>query len=200
MSHNIHVIVLTSCCYLQAGLKGLLAETLIPLRLLQASSTGEVCKQLATTEAEMIIVARESGTPAGRARTRAQLRHLDWMMSSGAIQKVPCLLLAEDMSITLAGKSFRLTRTNTALDLEILVGGILAHPEKYLGMSKWSALSVQQQAILDGTLAGLDIYELAERMNILPHTVFAHRDVLIKKLGLRNRMELMCLNAQDFTE
>lgn len=37
-------------------------------------------------------------------------------------------------------------------------------------------------------------------MNILPGTVLAHRDNLIKKLELRNSLELMSLNISYFSD
>lgn len=200
MPDNTPVIVLTPCRFLLAGLKGLLEETLMPLQLRHAVSTDEALILQAVTGAAMVIVAQESDSPAGKARARAQLRRLDWLMRTGAMTRVPCLLLAGDMSVTVAGRKFWLTRKYAGLDLEILLGGILAHPQLYLGMAVWSPLSEQQKMILSGTLAGLDVEALAAQMHILPRTVFAHRDILIKKLGLRNRMELMCLSPRDFAD
>ncbi|MBA3211374.1 helix-turn-helix transcriptional regulator [Salmonella enterica] len=198
MSNNIPIIVLTSCRYLLAGLEGLMSDSL--MRLLHAGNMKEVCELQAVTGAEMIIVARESGAPDGLVWSRAQLRRLDWLMLSGRLQRVPCLLLAEDMSMTVAGKTFWLPGKDAALDLKTILSEVLAHPALYVGMAVWCPLSAQQQKILEGTLAGLDVYELAEKMHVLPRTVFVYRDMLIKKLGLRNRMELMFLSVEDFTE
>lgn len=201
MPDNTQIIVLTPCRFLLAGLKALLEEPLMSLQLRHAVNTDEaLILQAVTGAATMVIVAQESDTPAGMARARAQLRRLDWLMRTGAMTRVPCLLLAGDMSMTVAGRKFWLTRRYAGLDLEILLGGILAHPQLYLGMTVWSPLSEQQKIILAGTLAGLDVEALAAQMHILPRTVFAHRDILIKKLGLRNRMELMCLSPRDFED
>lgn len=198
MPDNIPLIILTPCNYLQAGLGKLLEDSLLPLLVLQASCVDETRAIMTSAGAAMILVARESDSPAGMARGRAQMRRLDWLMVSGGMPRVPCLLLGRDMSITVGGKTFWLTREYVGLDLDILLGGILAAPELYLDMSAWSPLSEQQKVILEGTLAGVDVAILAEKMRVLPRTVFSHRDVLIKKLGLHNRLELMCLSPQDF--
>ncbi|HGA5678128.1 TPA: LuxR C-terminal-related transcriptional regulator [Salmonella enterica subsp. enterica serovar Chester] len=192
------VIVLTSCGFLLAGLKSVLQNATVPVRLVQATVPDEIltCKEV--SDAAMILVARESDTPAVVARTLMQMRRLHWFMMAGVIPWVPCLLPAGDMSITVAGKSFWLTRKYVSLDMDILFGGILAYPALYLGMSAWNPLSEQQKVILEGTLAGVGVEALAEQMCLRPHTVFVHRDKLIKKLGLHNRMGLICLSHRDF--
>lgn len=195
---NIPLIVLTPCNYLLAGLEDLLEDLSLPLRVLHASCVDEVRAIMTSVDAAMILVARESDSPAGMARVRALMRRLDWLMVSGGMPRVPCLLLGGDMSITVAGKTFWLTREYVGLDLDILLGGILTAPGIYLSLSAWSPLSDQQKIILEGTLAGMDVGGLAEQMRVLPRTVFSHRDMLIKKLGLHNRLELMCLSPLDF--
>ncbi|EBR4458250.1 helix-turn-helix transcriptional regulator [Salmonella enterica] len=198
MSDNVAVIVLTSCHFLFTGLKQLLSESLIPLRLLQASSVDEVLELQATAGVTMIVVAGESGSPVGYARARAQLWSLERMMMTRALPRVPCLMLVDDMSVTVAGETYWLTPKYLAQDLEMLLGDILVEPERYLDRFGLDLLSAQQRVILDGTLAGLDVEAIAGRMHILPRTVYSHRNMLVKKLGLRNRMELMCLSPRDF--
>ncbi|EAM6659635.1 helix-turn-helix domain-containing protein [Salmonella enterica] len=198
MVSKLSVITLTPCNFLQAGLEGLLEDSSLPLRVLHVSCVDEAWAIMTSVGAAMILVARESDSPAGMARVRAQMRRLDWLMVSGGMPLVPCLLLGGDMSITVAGKTFWLTRKYVGLDLDILLGGILSAPEIYLDMSAWIPLSEQQKVILEGTLAGVDVAVLAEQMRVLPRTVFSHRNMLIKKLGLHNRLELMCLSPLDF--
>ncbi|EDT6741846.1 helix-turn-helix transcriptional regulator [Salmonella enterica subsp. enterica] len=200
MANNISVIVLTPCHFLFSGLKNLLRDNQLQLQFLHASTVDEVQKLQTIPGVSMIMVASESFTPVERSRALVLVRHLDWLMLSGAMPRIPCLLLMSDMSISVSGKIFWLTRGQAGYDLELLLGSILAHMDLYQEISAWSPLSEQQKIILKGTLSGLKVEELAVQMNILPRTVFVHRDVLIKKLGLRNRLELMCLNINNFSD
>ncbi|EEG9646194.1 helix-turn-helix transcriptional regulator [Salmonella enterica] len=199
MPNSVSVIVLTQCNFLLAGLEHLLEDSSLPLQVLHVSCVDEARVLLTSVSAAMILVARESDSPAGKARAQAQMRRLDWLMVSGVIPWIPCLLLGGDMSITVAGKTIWLTRKYVRLDLDIQLSRILAAPEIYLCSSVWIPLSEQQKIILEGTLAGVSVEALAEQMRVLPQTVFSHRDTLIKKLGLQNRLALMCLKRQDFS-
>ncbi|EDM7409303.1 helix-turn-helix transcriptional regulator [Salmonella enterica subsp. enterica serovar Sandiego] len=200
MSEKTLITVLTPCHFLFAGLESLLKNTLISPQVKHVVCINEALIQQAVSGAEMVIVAQDSNTPTGIARAWIQLRSLDWLMMTGAMKRVPCLLLAGDMSVTVSGRKFWLTRKYAGLDLEILLCSIMDHKELYQDMSVWFPLTEQQKIILSCTLAGFEVESMAAQMHILPSTVFAHRDNLIKKLGLRNRMALMCLSSRDFAD
>ncbi|EDX5597966.1 helix-turn-helix transcriptional regulator [Salmonella enterica subsp. enterica serovar Saintpaul] len=54
-------------------------------------------------------------------------------------------------------------------------------------------LSSRQQHILDETLAGRSVRDIAAHLEISERAVFSARAALIMKIGLNNRMELMSL-------
>lgn len=200
MHNKIPVIVLTSCHFMMTGLEGVLEEALMPMQLMQVGSVGEARRLQAKSGGELIIVAPENDSPARKARAHSALRQLDWLMTTGAMQRVPCLVLGKNMSISVAGKTFWLTKPHVGIYLDIVLGSILAQPEMYLDMDVWNPLSVKQKKVLEGTLSGMTLETLARQMHIRPRSVFVHRDLLIKRLGLHNRLELMCLSLADFPD
>ncbi|EBG4693758.1 helix-turn-helix transcriptional regulator [Salmonella enterica] len=200
MPSNKSVIVLAQSHFFVSGLKNLMADSSLQLQFLHAKTVEGILTLQKIPGVSMIMVASDSCNPAKRAQAQAQVRHLHWLMTCGRMSRTPCLLLPGDMSISVSGETFLLTRGQMKYDLEILLCSILTHRELYLDSSSWSSLSERQKIILKGTLSGQKVEELAEQMNILPGTVLAHRDNLIKKLELRNSLELMSLNISYFSD
>lgn len=72
-------------------------------------------------------------------------------------------------------------------------------PSLPLARSSWTAiagelrLSGRQTEIVRGVLDNLDVDQIAAKLQIKPRTVRAHVEKVYKRLGLRNRCELVLL-------
>ncbi|STB68629.1 DNA-binding transcriptional activator UhpA [Citrobacter freundii] len=190
------IIIVTPCCYLLAGLEALLSTFL----LIQVAPTDSTHMMLEAPGADMLIVARESGAPADIARAQAVMWRLEYLMRRGMMRRIPCLLLAENMSIQVEVKTFWLERQYLAYELDLVLSNVTSNPELYQRPSvNWFPLSPRQRQILTALMSGREVKEIAEELHLQPRTVFACRDSLIKKLGLRNRIDLMCLGTPGFS-
>lgn len=190
------IIIVTTCCFLQAGLEALLSD----FRLVKVAPVDSGHMISETTYANMLIVARESGAPAEVARSQAVMWRLEYLMRRGIMRRIPCLLLAENMSIRVGGRTFWLQRQYLASELDILLSNVTDRPELYRGPSvNWLPLSPRQRQILTALMLGHEVKQIAEDLHLQPRTVFACRDSLIKKLGLRNRIDLMCMGTRGFS-
>lgn len=106
--------------------------------MLQTSNTREVCEQLAATEAERIIVARELGTSAGLGASAVAISGLDDEFRGYVEGAVP---IAGGGHKYNAGREVLQADENKYCSEPV---DTLVHPEKYKGMSTWSVLSIQQ--------------------------------------------------------
>lgn len=194
------IIIVSHCHYLYAGLKALLSSVSLPLILEQVITADEAGKKVSLGRGDMVMIAQESGCPADRTRSRAVVWRLEYLMRTGTIPWVPCALLTQNMQIELGKKTFSLTQSWLHEELEILLSGVLSTPECYYPeVSVSQYLTAQQSVLLKELLAGQDVKGIAAALHLSPRAVFAGRGALIRKLGLRNRLELMCLNRQGFS-
>lgn len=58
-------------------------------------------------------------------------------------------------------------------------------------IARYDGLTEREREVLQLTAQGKTVTQVAERLHISPHTVQAHRDNIMAKLGLHNRAELV---------
>ena len=200
MSNTKQIIILTPCHFFLTGLTELLKKTHLPINLIPATSPEEVIAITKSVNTAMIVMTQESKSPAETARVHIQLQYIHRLMIIGVIPLTPCLLLTPELTVNIEGTLFQRKRENLLHHLETSIGEILVNSEKYKNMTFQRPVSNRQMYILRGIQKGMTVNQLAEQMNISPKTVFVHQNALIRKLKLRNRIELITLISQVATD
>lgn len=194
------IIVVCQCYYLYTGLKAIFSSVSQPLISEQAITADAAGKKVSTGKGNLVMVLQESGTPADRIRARASIWHLGHLIRTGIIPQVPCVLLTENLQMEAGGRAFCLTRKWLHEELDILLEVLFARPEYYQPDDgrKDRNLTAQQVTLLKVLQSGQNIKDIAAMLCLSNRAVFAERGTLIRKLGLRNRLELMLLSRLHF--
>lgn len=203
LKEKMSVIVFTPCSFLFSGLHHLLEFTVLPfsLELVSAKTFDDAICEHKKFRAGVFIVAPASNTPAQIIRSRLFVGKLEYMMNKGMIPKAACLLMKNSMAIESSHKNYHLRRDSLKEDLNIMLRYFLENYWRYSTFTHyWLPLSDIQKKTLDALLSGDDITEVAKSLNITPQCVLTRRNNLIKKMGLRNRIGLMCMNRDMFSD
>ncbi|ECO1040173.1 helix-turn-helix transcriptional regulator [Salmonella enterica subsp. enterica serovar Newport] len=192
------IVVVTQCRYTLLGLKALMAQSAVPAEIIQVSRPEAVTRGSWSVNYSRLLLVDISGTPKEIARSRVFLWRWLGLCTRGLTEAMPWLLLENDRG---KGRHHSLTSRQSVTQLVAKISEVLLHPERRCscpGAEYRGGLSDLQSEILNRTLAGDSVYEIAAALAVTRQSVFASRSALIEKLGLRNRMELMSLTMEDF--
>jgi len=170
------------------------------LKIIHATTTESVSQIQMNTGASIIVIATESDSSSERVRSLVMQWHLEYLMDTGCLRNMPVIQLSGNTQVWIAGRIFSLTQRRLAYELMNIMTATIKNAEyhKTPHAGKKKCLTRKQKIVLAGTLAGCRVNEIAELLHIKPGVVFFHRQALIAKLGLRNRLELMLLKSEDF--
>ncbi|HGB4478638.1 TPA: LuxR C-terminal-related transcriptional regulator [Salmonella enterica] len=191
------LFVVTSCNYTVAGFKALMAERRLPVRIIPALTPEEVRMTPSEGGNRVIVVVLPAREPTVSVPGRIFLWRRALQQMAGISDHALCLVLSDETPENYRA-ACRLHWPLPLPSLTTLLIRALEHP--YLFVSREAetrTLTPMQKEILDATLAGESVRATAARLVVNPRKVFSSRAALIRKLGLRNRMELMCLNRRS---
>ncbi|EFM0751981.1 hypothetical protein HIX98_004152 [Salmonella enterica subsp. enterica serovar Bredeney] len=145
----------------------------------------------------VIVVVLTAREPAVSVPGRIFLWRRALQQMAGLSDHALCLVLSDETSEKYRA-AWRLHWPLPLPSLTSLLIRALEHPDLFVSrQAEARTLTPMQKEILDATLAGESVRATAARLVVNPRTVFSCRAALIRKLGLRNRMELMCLNRRS---
>ncbi|HCR3451221.1 TPA: hypothetical protein ON570_004907 [Citrobacter werkmanii] len=191
------LFVVTSCGYTLSGLELLMKDAGLPVRVIRVKTPEDVLTTQPEDGNRAVLLVMPVGAPAERAACRLFLWR--WMLWRPASQTeaTPCLMLCDIGEGSVTG-TYPLSRKMSLPALSAVLSGILRCPRSYVrSSSRTRPLTAFQRDVLEATMAGVSVQATAVKLGVRTGAVFASRTALIQKLGLRNRMELMCLNGDD---
>lgn len=197
MFKEISVIVVTSCHFLFSGLVRIVDDSHLNGRLIQVNGVDDILELQVETSVNLIVVISESDIPSVKVRDHVIMCKLDYHMQCGVLRRIPVVYITGKMKVLIGERFFFLTREYLARELVDILMHVLINSDDYClkNFMGGKSLSSRQKEILECTLAGKSISEIAEAMSIQPGVVFSHRSALIQKLGFRNRIELFLLKS-----
>ncbi|HCM1965154.1 TPA: hypothetical protein N3A49_004738 [Salmonella enterica subsp. salamae serovar 56:l,v:z39] len=191
------LFVVTSCRYTLTGLDLLMKETGLPVRVSRVTTPEQVLMTPREGGNQVVLVVMPKGSPAARAACRLFLWRWSLWRPSVQTQVIPCLLLCDNDEGHLTGV-YPLFRQLSLSTLSAQLSVVLNHPTFYVRGCSWARpLTALQRLVLEATMCGEPVPATATRLGLPPRAVFTTRAALVQKLGLRNRMELMCLNGEE---
>lgn len=191
------LFVVTPCNYTVAGFKALMAERRLPVRIIPALTPEDVRMTPPEGGNRVIVVVLTAREPAVSVPGRIFLWRRALQQMAGLSDHALCLVLSDETSEKYRA-AWRLHWPLPLPSLTSLLIRALEHPDLFVSrQAEARTLTPMQKEILDATLAGESVRATAARLVVNPRTVFSCRAALIRKLGLRNRMELMCLNRRS---
>ncbi|WP_080095930.1 helix-turn-helix transcriptional regulator [Salmonella enterica] len=192
------IFLVNACGYLRYGLASLMADIDSQFRIISVSHPEDMLVYPFRHYDRPLIMVFLPQEPRAAARGRVFL----WRLEMLRLQKqfpvtLSCLLDGdrERWSVLLAGYRWlpcdgdMVNVRETLLDI-LNTPGSAVLPRVNLNRCR---LSSRQQHILDETLAGRSVRDIAAHLEISERAVFSARAALIMKIGLNNRMELMSL-------
>ncbi|EHY0218379.1 hypothetical protein RJK31_004431 [Salmonella enterica] len=191
------LFVVTACRFTLTGLEQLMKETGLPVRVSRVRTPEDVLATPHEDGNRVVLVVMPRGAPAHRASCRLFLWR--WALCRPASQTgaIPCLLLCDKQEGWVTGVHL-LSRQQPLPTLSAQLSVVLNHPAFYVRSgSRARALTSIQLVVLEATMRGEPVQVTAARLGVPSRSVFACRTALIHKLGLRNRIELMCLNRGE---
>ncbi|EDT6782710.1 hypothetical protein AC861_004643 [Salmonella enterica subsp. enterica] len=188
------LFVVTPCNYTVAGFKALMAERRLSVRIIPVLTPEEVSIIPPEEGNRIIVVVLPAREPAVSVPGRIFLWRRALQQVAGMPDHTPCLVLSDETH-----EKYRVARwlhwPQPLPSLTTLLIRALEHPDLFVcRQAEARPLTPMQKEILDATLAGESVRVTAARLFVQPQTVFSCRAALIRKLGLRNRIDLMCLN------
>ncbi|EAT7400339.1 helix-turn-helix domain-containing protein [Salmonella enterica] len=184
------------CHFMQSGMKVMMTTAPESVRVIPVTRPEEIQKTGTSSGQRLLLVSVPAREPWLASRAQLFLWRLRCLQVAGRLPDTPCLLLSD-----LPDGPF--PRLSEYLPVGKLRHALMAaltqpHPTRIVQVRQYQ-LSPLQEKILAQSLAGASVAEMAGRLNISPRGVFAGRASLLHKLGLRNRLGLMGLDAVDFT-
>ncbi|WP_079964701.1 helix-turn-helix transcriptional regulator [Salmonella enterica] len=191
------LFVVTSCNYTVAGFEALMAERHLSVRIIPVLTPEEVRITPPEGGKRIIVVVLPAREPAVSVPGRVFLWRRALHQMAGISDHALCLVLS-DKTPEKYRADWRLHWPQPVTSLASLLIRALKHPDWFVShqAEAWMLTPIQKE-ILDATLAGESVRATAARLFVNPQKVFSCRAALIRKLGLRNRMELMCLNQMS---
>ncbi|EBV0313662.1 hypothetical protein EBK54_24660 [Salmonella enterica subsp. enterica] len=192
-----HLIFLVSACeYMHRGLELLMSDS--PVRIIRISRPEEILAYpVSPADNRLVLVSLPSVLSAAVAG-RVFLWRLSVLRSQGAIPgRLSCLLVGDRERWGDPAGGYDWLPCRDVLSVRETLLRILEWPERAGGRLQPVRLplplSPLQRAILEGTLAKKTVSQIARELGVTNRAILASRRVLMTKMGLRNRMELMGL-------
>lgn len=197
MRQNITIISLTRCGFMQKGFECLLKKTSFFVNLIKICNIDDdfFVSQMACATA--IFVFQDENTPIGLIKSRMQIKRLTHLMIQYDIW-VPCFFLRSDLSVLFNSKICRLSLSSLSGWLDSTLKNILIHPDLYImKIARTVKLNEKQKNILYGLLSGKTEIDIARKLNTPIKTIYSNQQILLQRLGLRNRRELLFLLSSE---
>lgn len=189
------IFFFSPCHYMQRGIKEAMKIAPVSVQVLTVNSPEEILSAPQTDGNRIVLISAPAKNPAIASRASLFLWKLIRLKSTGQFLDISVLLLSDRVR----GKYSRLSEHLSPERLSYALTMAVTQPGNALIFQpRQCHLSPLQQKILVASLAGLQVDEMAKVLNISQRGVFAGRNALLNKLGLRNRLELMGLMATDF--
>ncbi|EAA1210244.1 hypothetical protein JRK18_003821 [Salmonella enterica] len=191
------LFVVTDCQFTLMGLEWLMKEADKAIKVIQVRKPEDVLTSPEGEGNRAVLIVMPVGSPAIRASGRLFLWR--WALWRPVSQTgiTPCLLLCDKQESNVTG-AYPLSRQLSLPTLSAQLLAILNYPAFYVRTcSRVRPLTAIQRVVLEATITGERVSVTAARLGVTERSVFSCRTALIHKIGLRNRMELMCLNDRD---
>lgn len=188
------IFLVSQCSYLLHGLSSLMTETDDRVSVIPVSHPEEILSYPEGRYKRRLIVVSLPTAPVQSAKGRVFLWRLDIMRMQGRLSgPVHCVLTGDREKWHSCVPAYRwLPKENGPATQDILLRTLLS-PGWSSVPARPRHLTHRQECILEATLAGNTVQEIAEKLNLAEKAVFASRSALIERMGLNNRMELMSL-------
>ncbi|EBY2617314.1 DNA-binding response regulator [Salmonella enterica subsp. enterica serovar Newport] len=188
------IFLVSQCSYLLHGLSSLMTETDARVSIIPVSHPEEILSYPEGLYKRRLIVVSLPTVPVQSAKGRVFLWRLDIMRMQGRLSgPVHCVLIGDREKWHSCVPAHRwLPKENGPAMQDILLRTLLS-PGWSSVPARPRYLTYRQECILEATLAGNTVQEIAEKLNLTERAVFASRSALIERMGLNNRMELMAL-------
>ncbi|HDC1420168.1 TPA: hypothetical protein O7U53_004134 [Salmonella enterica] len=191
------LFVVTDCQFTLMGLEWLMKEADKSVKVIRVRNPEDVLTVPKEEGNRAVLIVMALGSPVIRASGRIFLWRWALWRPVSQTGMIPCLLLCDKHESIITG-AYPLSRQLSLPTLSAQLLVILNHPAFYVRTcSRVRPLTTMQRVVLEATIAGESVSVTAARLGVADRSVFACRTALIQKLGLRNRMELMCLSERD---
>lgn len=188
------LFVVTGCQFTLNGLDWLMKEGNLPVKVIQVRTPEDVLATPPEGGNRAVLIVMPTGAPVVRAECRLFLWRWALLRPVSLVGTTPCILLSGTHEGGVAGM-YSLSRHLPLWALSSQLSLVLNHPFNYVWTcSRIRPLTAMQRVVLEATMRGEPVSVTAMHMGVEARSVFACRTALIRKLGLRNRMELMCLS------
>lgn len=189
------VFLVTQCRYQHAGMAMLMATARYNVDVKRITRPEDILVTPASCGNRLIVVPVPGNEPWMAARAEMFLWRQELLQLSGDMAVLPCVILGKS-----GGKKYHSLPEQMPVEmLRDALTEMLIHPDKLIRKASLKkgccVLSPLQKQILAGTQAGETVAEMAERLNMSPRSIFSGRTALMNKLGLKNRLGLIALQA-----
>lgn len=191
------IFFFSRCNFMQTGVREMMMNAPVPVQVIPVTQPEEILSLRQARGNQLILVSSSPPRdPVSSARGSLFLWRLMCLQSTGYLKGIPVLLLNDN-----PGGRYPSVSGHMSIDAlcHTLTTSVTQSGYVRVFQPRQCRLSVLQKKILDASLAGGSVEEIARKLNISQREVFSGRTALLGKLGLRNRLELMSLVAEDFS-
>ncbi|EAM8731808.1 hypothetical protein B0T92_20640 [Salmonella enterica] len=189
------IFFFSRCNFMQTGVREMMMNAQVPVQVIPVTRPEEILSLRQSCGNQLILVSSPPRDPVSSARGSIFLWQLMCLQSTGDLKGMPVLLLND----TPGGRYPKISGHMSVDALcHTLTTSVTQPGYVRVFQPRQCRLSVMQKKILEASLAGGTVEVIARQLNISQRGVFSGRAALLGKLGLRNRLELMSLVAEDF--
>lgn len=188
------IFLVSQCSYLLYGVSSLMTETDCRVSVIPVSHPEEILSYPEGRYKRRLIVVSLPSAPVQSAKGRVFLWRLGIMRIQGRLSgPIHCVLTGDRERWHSCVPAYRwLPKENGPATQDILLRALMTPGWSYVPVRP-RHLTLRQACILEATLAGCTVQEIAEKLNLTERAVFSARSAMISRIGLNNRIELMGL-------
>ncbi len=196
------IFFITPCQYTKLGF-GKIIETIsdYSVDIVTVSEPEEIIEHAGHHITSVIVIDLAHCENSVLASSLWFLWNLSVLYSEGRIPaEIPCILLGDKYSLSDAKYPFIwISPRQSANNLRMFFMKVLTTPECYMReMYGFTHFSDKERFVINQHLNGLSAFQIARRMQTTYKDVVTSRQKAMKKIGLRNRNEVILLMGKKF--